>query len=406
MMIRMCTPVLTVALAVFAAVASCADRSYAGDGAAHEQQNRTRKFGPGECGPVDPTYIHLANETGGQPFFLNPSEVGKAFHYVRESSGGQTETLLWAMGTFAPESPQEFIVPVDSTVRRVTFSMSVETSGSDFIVTDPAGGAVAATDSRTDITVLNCGRIVTVDAPTPGAWRLRASGVGRFWLTTHARTELSFVTAEFVRPGGRPGHEGLFRIHGQPLAGVPATLRAVVSREHVASLAFDLVSQHGDEIRGVRLKADATHDDAEFVATFDLPSQPFRVRVTGIDAAGRRYQRVFQTLFHGETVEVTPAMSTIDDVAPGSSSAAAFTVHNVGPAGAFRIMAADGRRMIGRFEPTTLTLESGAVATVTVWINVPADAKPGTGADITVTAVSESQPPTTNGATLHLEIKN
>src|SRR5436190_13855089 len=90
------------------------------------QQNRSRKFGPGECGPVDPTYIHLANETGGQPFFLNPSEVAKAFHYVRESSGGHAETVLWAMGTFAPDSPQEFVVPVDSTIRRVTFSMSVD----------------------------------------------------------------------------------------------------------------------------------------------------------------------------------------------------------------------------------------------------------------------------------------
>src|SRR5438067_1436672 len=47
--------------------------------------NHSRKFGPGECRPVDPSYIRAADETGGQPFFLNPSETGKAFHFVRET---------------------------------------------------------------------------------------------------------------------------------------------------------------------------------------------------------------------------------------------------------------------------------------------------------------------------------
>ena len=77
------------------------------------QRNQSRKFGPGECRPVDPTYIHVANETGGQPFFLNPSEVAKAFHFIRESSGNSNETLLWATGSFEAASPQEYSVPVD-----------------------------------------------------------------------------------------------------------------------------------------------------------------------------------------------------------------------------------------------------------------------------------------------------
>jgi hypothetical protein len=369
------------------------------------KQNRSHKFGPGECGPVDPSYIHLANETGGQPFFLNPSEVGKAFHYVRESSGGRDETLLWAMGTFAPATPQEFAVPVDSTVRRVTFSMSVDTSGSEFVVVDPAGGSVTVADSRTEITVLNCGRIVTVDTPAAGTWRLRAAGVGRFWVTTQARTELSIVNVEFVRPGGRPGHEGLFRIHGQPLAGAPATLRAVLSREHIGSAVFDLVSQQADPIAGmIRLKPDSTSGD-EFVSTFELPSQPFRVRVSGLDQAGKAYQRIFHTLFHAETVEVVPPVE-IDDVAPGSSRAIPFTIHNVGAAATFRIIAADGRRMVSRFEPSTLTLDTGTAATVTVWITVPAGAAPGGGTDVTVTATSGSNPRTSNGASMHVAIKN
>src|SRR5439155_7412405 len=114
-------------------------------------------------------------------------------------------------------SAHEFAVPIDSTIRRVTFSLSVDTSGSDLTVIDPAGTSVAVADHRIEITVLNCGRIVTVDGPAAGIWRLRTSGIGRFWLTAFGRSDLSLTSAEFVQQGGRPGHEGLFRISGQPL---------------------------------------------------------------------------------------------------------------------------------------------------------------------------------------------
>jgi hypothetical protein len=267
---------------------------------------------------------------------------------------------------------------------------------------DATGAVITAADSRAEITALNCGRIVTVDAPSAGMWRLRASGAGRFWMTTHARTELSIVTAEFVRPGGRPGHEGLFRIRGQPVAGAPATLRVVVSRDEIATAAVDLVSVHGDTIR--RLQLD-TADGDEFVSTFELPSQPFRVGVTGTDKTGNRFQRVFHTLFHAETVEVL-APAAIEEVTAGASLAIPFTIRNVGAAATFRIAGADGRRMIDRVEPSTLTLDEGAAGTVTVSIVVPAGASSGSGTDVTVTATSESGRATTNGATVHVEIKD
>src|SRR5204862_7280585 len=98
--------------------------SVAQNGQASAQHNRSRKFGPGECGPGDPSYIQLANETGGQPFFLNPAEVAKAFPFVRESSGSRDETLLGVMGTCASDSPQQVLVPVASTVRRITSAVT------------------------------------------------------------------------------------------------------------------------------------------------------------------------------------------------------------------------------------------------------------------------------------------
>src|SRR5207247_25463 len=114
-------------------------------------------------------------------------------------------------------------------------------------------------------------------------------------------------------------------------------------------------------------------------------------------------QRVFHTLFHAETVEVTPP-AILDDIVAGTSATAAFGVRNVGPAGTFRIMAADGRRFVSRFEPRVLTLDAGATGVVTVWVTVPPDAAPGSGSDVTVTATGESGSPTTNGASIHFSV--
>src|SRR5690348_5640093 len=144
------------------------------------QRNSSHKFGPGECGPVDPVYIQGADETGGQPFFLNPSETAKAFHFVRETSFGDQALLLWATGGLDDGRTHDFPVPVDSTARRVTFALSVNTSGSDFAVIDPSGASIVAANDRTEITVLNCGRIVTLDNPPAGMWHVRVAGVGRF----------------------------------------------------------------------------------------------------------------------------------------------------------------------------------------------------------------------------------
>src|SRR5262249_2049525 len=152
---------------------------------------------------------------------------------------------------------------------------------------------------------------------------------------------------------------------------------------------------HGDALGEIRQKPETSDDGDEYLSIVDLPSQPFRVRVTGLDDAARRFQRVFHTLFHAETVEVTPGLTPVEDVPPGSSRVVPFTVRNIGPAATFRIIAADGRPMITKFEPATVALEPGASATINVWIKVPADVTQGIGTDITVTATSDSQPQTT-----------
>jgi hypothetical protein len=65
------------------------------------QRNTSRTFAPGQCGPVDPTYIQTATETGGQPFFLSPAEIAKSAHIMLEASRPDDAMVLWASGTKA-----------------------------------------------------------------------------------------------------------------------------------------------------------------------------------------------------------------------------------------------------------------------------------------------------------------
>ena len=66
------------------------------------------------------------------------------------------------------------------------------------------------------------GRIVTIEKPAPGPWKVTVSGKGMFFLVAQAKSDLSLDDARFVEEGGRPGHEGLFPIKGPPRRGVAA----------------------------------------------------------------------------------------------------------------------------------------------------------------------------------------
>src|ERR1039457_6578311 len=226
------------------------------------QENRSRSFGSGDCGRADPAYIHTANETGGVPMFLQRSEAGKAFQLVRESARENVSTVLWASGALGSKG-EILEIPVDSATQRITFTFSVDTKGGKLQLKQPSGQLIGEGSAQTEDTELNCGRIVTVAPPAAGIWRAEITGSGTFWLEAEAQSEIYFVSSEFVKVGGRPGHEGLFRIQGQPLAGPPATLQASLSAAQTRTNDFSLVNQRGEMIQKMHMKAE--NSDREFL---------------------------------------------------------------------------------------------------------------------------------------------
>lgn len=378
--------ILTSAAAMVAVLAGTMDRASA------DQTGAGRAFGPGHCGLIDASYVRGANATGGQVFPLGPTEVGAAAPLIAASFNA--ETVFWATAPLA-SSGQTVTVPVDGVTSRVAFVLSTDGSIVDMTLTDP-GGTLITAGTGIDAFSFGCVRGFAVERPVPGEWTVRASGAGTYWFIVHARSDLGLDDAAFVQVAGRPAHEGLFKIPGQPIAGRPATLRARVTREDVTDATFDLVSMSGQRLQAIELSpVTASSTEEEYVGEIaNLPSIPFRVRVSGRDRTGAVYQRVSRPAFHAATVEVVaPQMVTLPR---GQQTPVTVSVRTVGAPARLQIVAVLNATVL-RVEPATVQLSANEARDVTVWADVPADGTP-LSPEIVVTAESPTDPAAANSA--------
>ncbi len=367
--------------------------------------NPSHSFGAGQCGPADPAYIRTANETGGVPLFLQRSEAGKAMLLMRESTRENVSTVLWASAKLAGAA-QTFEIPVDAVTERITFTFSTDTKGNRLVLRQADGQEVGQGSTRADDTELNCGRIITVAKPQAGEWHAEVSGTGTYWIEAQAQSDIYFIKAEFVKVGGRPGHEGLFKIQGQPVAGEPATLQASLSASNAKTTEFTFVSERGDVLQKIRMKTpDADRQLLEFTGDVALPAVPFRIAVSGRDKKGETYQRFYGPLFHAETVQVIPKLD-FDEIAPGETRKAVFAVRNLGPARSFRVTAIDAKRFATSFEPKEFTLGERETGQVQVVLAVPAGTASLLADDLVIVVSSTTGAPTSNSAVVKLSVSD
>ena len=367
--------------------------------------NRSRSFGPDACGPADSAFIRAANETGGMPMFLQRSEAAKSFHLVRESTRENVSTVLWATGKLDGQ-PKTVGIPVDSVTKRITFTFSTDTKGNELKLTQPSGRPMTASTASTEVTELNCGRIVTVSSPEAGEWRAEITGRGTYWLRIQAQSDIFLVSAEFVKKGGRPGHEGLFRIQGEPVTGTPAMLDVSLSDSATGTNEFYLVTEEGQVIQRLQMHSvNSGGQSPAYVGSVDLPSQPFRVAAQGTDSNGKQYQRFFSTLFHAESVEVSSRLD-FDELPPGGTKQLTFTVRNFTVPRTFRITATDGHQFVAAVEPKELTLGAGETGTVQVDLTVPPGTAPGIGDTVVFMATSVAGPATSNSSIVRFSVSS
>lgn len=337
--------------------------------------------------------------------FLQRSEAAKAFHLVRESTRNNVSTVFWSTARLDGK-PQAIAIPVDSVTKRITFTFSADTKGTTLKLTQPSGGAITQGSASAEVTELNCGRILTVSSPEAGEWRAEITGTGRYWMEAQAQSDIYFISVEFVQKGGRPGHEGLFRIQGQPVAETPATLQASLSAGATKTTEFYLVTERGQTIQKLEMHAaNSDREFLEFVGTVDLPNVPFRVAVIGLDSSGKQYQRFFSNLFHAESVEISPKLD-FDELPAGSTRQVAFTVRNIGVPRTFKLTVTDAHQFVTKVEPKELALGARESGTVRVDLAIPAGTAPGIGDDLVVVAQSSAGPATSNSSVVHLSVSS
>lgn len=283
------TPCVLGALAIALAIAAPTTVPVA----AAQEQPRQPGFGPGRCGPIDSGYTEAAKATGGQVFTFSPSELAIAAPLFADVAMAGDKPLLLALEPTAAGVASPVSFAVDRSVRRLIIHALFDGKGGTLDLLSPDNAAVEASERVKDAR-LACSRMLTVERPDPGVWRGNAVPTERFWLRVFAETDFDLASAEFVDRRSRSPQDIPQKIAGQPVAGRPATLRALLRGPSMKSYEFALISDQGETLVTVAMTQDAF---GSFEGTVDVPSGPFRLTVTGVDDAGMRYQRSSRTPF-------------------------------------------------------------------------------------------------------------
>jgi hypothetical protein len=243
---------------------------------------------------IDPSFVQVAEATGGQVFLFDRSEAARSLVLVR-NRGKHEDTIYRSMGTLST-GPRELSFPVDSTVESLMVSVSLQCPQS-ITIYRPSNTEVHGGEPDVDENRFKSGLISIITRPEAGAWRMRIAGTGMFFAVVQAKSAISFHYAEFVEPGGRPGHEGLFPVKEPLHMGEHRTVSVHLTAP-AGEKAFRIVNSAGETLEPLDLKPVAeSADEREFLGTLTLKHAAFRMAVEGRDAGGYPYQRELPSLF-------------------------------------------------------------------------------------------------------------
>ena len=242
---------------------------------------------------VDPSYVRTAEATGGQVFLFDRSEAARSIVLMGDADKHK-ETIFRATGTLSTGS-REFHFPVDSTIESLMVSVTLQCLQS-IAIYRPSNTEVHSGEPSVDDNRFRSGQILIVVKPEAGSWRVKIAGNGMFFVVAQAKSSISLDNVDFVEPGGRPGHEGLFPIKG-PLHLGEQRMLSVRMKAPQSELVFRLVNSAGEILESLSLKpSDDAADDQEFLGRLTLRHAEFRLRVEGRDNGGYPYQRVLPRL--------------------------------------------------------------------------------------------------------------
>lgn len=325
---------------------------------------------PARCIHVDPAYARSAAATGGQVVRVQRDEMAKLQPFMAKQLLGGMET-------------------VDSTATSLLVSVSMTEdcapSSQELRLVRPNGLPVFATGLGVKIAEHAMGKIFLVGEPEPGVWKLKAQGSGPTDLVAQVRSEIEFDRFEFVRPGGDI-HGGFGKIPGSPVVGSRALGAATLLGE-TRSVHFRLVDDAGRTLGSPALARNYPSADADdYMGPIALPSVPFRIEASGVDAKGRAFRRVYARQFQAQPVAVDAKGFSVAEVRPGMSRMVTFVVRNLGTSGSFHFLAMNADGWTHAAQPASARLERNQTVEVQVPLAVPASIPPGGDHSIVFTA--------------------
>jgi len=232
---------------------------------------------------VDPAYLETSEGTGGQLFLFQKNEVAHASLFM-SASYTHPATVLRAVGNLS--GTRDFEFPVDSSMESFLLMASLQCRNA-IRVLRPNGSELTAANSAESVD-LQAGRILRVDFPEPGKWKVQLTGTGLFVLSVAAKTNLRLTDVSFyAMSDDRPR-----LVH--PLFGMPQNLEAHLTGE-VSDVQLQVIGPAGDLIAG----GEAIEASAKGAYRRDITpaSERFRIVVTGTDANGWPFQRTDPVLF-------------------------------------------------------------------------------------------------------------
>ncbi|MBI5280592.1 MAG: hypothetical protein HY858_02835 [Candidatus Solibacter usitatus] len=223
---------------------------------------------------VDPVYIELSEGTGGHLFLLQKGEMEHATPLLLASTT-HPATIFRAVGSLWGTKEWEF--PVDSTVTSLLVAVSTQCRQS-ISVRDPQGAEITPANAILS-QELKTGKLVRVDAPASGAWRVRVTGQGLYVLLVLAATNLHL--------GGLPNPPDHFRLGA--LNSLPVHIEGTAS-----VVGFSMIGAGGETLAAA---VRAVETESGLQLEFTPPVERFRLMAEGEDALGRRFRRVHPVLF-------------------------------------------------------------------------------------------------------------
>jgi hypothetical protein len=261
----------------------------------HAQDGQSGANANWPCVPgraVDSAYLNISESTGGQLFLFQKNEVAHA-SVVMNAGYTHPATVLRSIGNLNGTRDMEFAI--ESGVESLLLLASLQCRNS-ILLYRPDGSELTERYSAQNID-LQAGRIMRIDHPEPGPWRVHLAGRGLFVLSVLAKADntLDAVSFSSTRDASN-GDERAIRIKN-PLLGVQQNLEIRVTGQ-VSDLKLQLVNATGD-----RLSETVPLDpagDGLYVARLTPQTERFRVLVTGTDRNAWPFQRMFPVLFKAE----------------------------------------------------------------------------------------------------------